>query len=326
VCDYGCGGEGAIVNAYRIGVLSDTHVPELCPALPDEVAETLRGVNLIVHLGDITGEKVLCDLSRLAPVVALRGDHDRLPLPRQTLIHVEGMCLGLIHGKPSLYRELAALPARSAGANGDPWWRSLLPSAEGSLSDVDAILFGNTNRPYMARHDGVLVFSPGSVYQRTPQMLRAELAKNPPFAIRRALQRLLEHAEKAGDAAVMPPSIGLLSISDGAIHAEVRTLTTDSGPDEETYPGARPAGPCGRARTRRVQRSPLSLHSARFVRLRRPRILHVFLMQAATLPLSRSLAGGPACSAPEGAAPALLRAHPYCAALPVVTESAAGVA
>lgn len=213
------------MKTYRIGVLSDTHVPELMPVLPTAVVEALEGTDLIIHLGDITGEALLRDLSRLAPVVALSGDHDRLPLPRQMLLHVQGKRLALVHGKSALYRGLAAIAAGQAEPRSEPWWSGLLGTELESVNELDAILFGYAHRPYMARHQGVLLFSPGGVYQRTAQMLRDELARNPALPRRLALQRQLDQAEKSGDDAVMPPTVGLLTIERGALSAEVRPVT-----------------------------------------------------------------------------------------------------
>ena len=209
------------VNSYRIGVLADTHVPEMWPALPAAVAQALHGVHLILHLGDLTSPDVLRDLSSIAPVIAIRGDHDDASLPRQALVHVLGLRIGMVHGTPTLYRELAA-----AHTNSGDWASSLPRDATPAWREVDALLFGHTHRPLMARHNGVLFFSPGAVYQYTVETLRVELAKDPPLAKRLTLQRLLDHAEKSGADAVMPPTIGLLTIADGVIHAEVQPLAS----------------------------------------------------------------------------------------------------
>ncbi|MBI4236759.1 MAG: metallophosphoesterase family protein, partial [Chloroflexi bacterium] len=37
----------------RIGLISDTHVPEAGRQLPGQVYELLRGVDLILHAGDM---------------------------------------------------------------------------------------------------------------------------------------------------------------------------------------------------------------------------------------------------------------------------------
>ena len=40
--------------AARIGLVSDTHMPERCPALPPALFEALRGVDLLLHAGDVS--------------------------------------------------------------------------------------------------------------------------------------------------------------------------------------------------------------------------------------------------------------------------------
>ena len=76
----------------RIGVVADTHCPEFAERLPDRLFDALRDVDLIVHAGDVNGPDTLAQLSRIAPVEAVRGDHDvsleSLPLTRE--LDVEG--------------------------------------------------------------------------------------------------------------------------------------------------------------------------------------------------------------------------------------------
>ena len=60
----------------RVGLLSDTHVPEAEKALPSEVVEAFRGVDLILHAGDMLVPSVLDELERIAPVLAALGDDE----------------------------------------------------------------------------------------------------------------------------------------------------------------------------------------------------------------------------------------------------------
>jgi putative phosphoesterase len=62
--------------AARIGIISDTHMPERCAALPPALFETLRGVDLLLHAGDVGELWVLDRLSALAPVVAVHGNDE----------------------------------------------------------------------------------------------------------------------------------------------------------------------------------------------------------------------------------------------------------
>ncbi|MDP2299370.1 MAG: metallophosphoesterase family protein, partial [Actinomycetota bacterium] len=51
-----------------VGVISDTH-----GTLPASVAQAFRGVEQIVHAGDVGSQQVLDELEAIAPVVAVRG-------------------------------------------------------------------------------------------------------------------------------------------------------------------------------------------------------------------------------------------------------------
>src|SRR2546428_11516176 len=59
--------------AARLGLISDTHLPERCPALPPSLARVFAGVDLILHAGDLGALSVLDRLSAIAPVVAVHG-------------------------------------------------------------------------------------------------------------------------------------------------------------------------------------------------------------------------------------------------------------
>ncbi|MBI3736903.1 metallophosphoesterase family protein, partial [Candidatus Sumerlaeota bacterium] len=56
---------------YRIGVISDTH-----GLLRPDVFEIFRGVDLILHAGDIEGDDLLAELETIAPVQAVSGNVD----------------------------------------------------------------------------------------------------------------------------------------------------------------------------------------------------------------------------------------------------------
>ncbi|HVV72662.1 MAG TPA: metallophosphoesterase family protein, partial [Verrucomicrobiae bacterium] len=55
----------------RIGVISDTH-----NYLDPRVAEIFRGVEHILHGGDIGLPSILLELERIAPVTAVQGNTD----------------------------------------------------------------------------------------------------------------------------------------------------------------------------------------------------------------------------------------------------------
>ncbi len=90
----------------RVGLLSDTHIPKAEKELPPELMEASRGVDLILHAGDIYITSVLDDLERIAPVLAARGDDDHgdtltdQRVKEKHILELEGKTLWLIHERP----------------------------------------------------------------------------------------------------------------------------------------------------------------------------------------------------------------------------------
>ena len=63
-------------RCMRIGLISDTHIPTAGSDLWPQVYEALRGVDLIMHAGDLHDTIVLDWLEELAPVLAVSGNGD----------------------------------------------------------------------------------------------------------------------------------------------------------------------------------------------------------------------------------------------------------
>ena len=59
-------------RTWSVGVIADTH-----GLLREEALDALRGVDLIVHAGDVGKPEVLERLRTVAPVMAVRGNNDR---------------------------------------------------------------------------------------------------------------------------------------------------------------------------------------------------------------------------------------------------------
>ena len=126
--------------ARLVGVVSDTH-----GLLRPEAVRALRGVERIVHAGDVGSASVLEELGAIAPVVAVRGNNDRgawaAKLPATEVVEVDGALLYVIH-------DLAEL--------------DLDPAAAG----FHAVVSGHSHRPKIERRDGVLYLNPGSIGPR----------------------------------------------------------------------------------------------------------------------------------------------------------------
>ena len=124
----------------RIGVIADTH-----DQLPREIIDLFRGVDHIIHAGDICGPEVIRALSTIAPTTAVRGNNDRLPgvasLPESFDLELGGHRLLVIHDVDELVG---------------------LPEAEG----IACVVSGHSHRPCNRRVGTTLYFNPGAAGPR----------------------------------------------------------------------------------------------------------------------------------------------------------------
>jgi len=131
--------EGAGMAA-TVGVVSDTH-----GLVRPELLAHLRGVDLILHAGDIGGIEVLQALREIAPVRAVRGNVDRAEwaadLPENLIVPVAGLRFFLLHDIHQLV--------------GDP-----------GRAGFDAIVSGHSHTPVVGKRGRVLIVNPGSAGPR----------------------------------------------------------------------------------------------------------------------------------------------------------------
>ena len=135
-----------------IGLLSDTHVrisghhvslsTLTSSELPPQVREAFRGVDLILHAGDIYSLPVLDDLETVAPVLAAEGDDDPFDItidkrvkPTQT-ITVDGVTIRMSH-----YGE----------------WIE-----DSKKKTPDIIVYGHTHHGKLEDRNGTIRINPGS--------------------------------------------------------------------------------------------------------------------------------------------------------------------
>ena len=147
----------------RIGLISDTHVPEGEKEMQARILEVFAGVDLILHGGDLNKRWVLDELNRIAPTLAVVGNADLFGtgLPARRVIEIGGKRIGLTHGHGNWPRYLWRKMIDLLGYNNEFYARAAC--AEFERDRVDAVIFGHTHRPYLSTLGGVVVFNPGPV-------------------------------------------------------------------------------------------------------------------------------------------------------------------
>ena len=204
----------------RIGVIADTHYPEFLDKIPEAVFDRLRGCDLILHAGDVSGPEALEQLRRLAPVEAVRGDHDAaLPdLPRERLLEIDGRRVALVHGNRTRFLEepVTLIGTLSLGLlwpnpGLHRWLRRRFPNA-------DVIVYGHTHNPVVDTAGGKLVFNPGAVYQTDRAAALRRLGQRPSWFEWSWLQ-VIRHRRR-----VAAPTVGILELGPRGIRAQVLPL------------------------------------------------------------------------------------------------------
>jgi uncharacterized protein len=123
-----------------LGILSDTH-----GLLRPEAIHALRGVDHILHAGDVGDAAILDALRAIAPVTAIRGNIDQhgpcAQLPATEVAEFAGHTFYMVHDRNAL---------------------DLDPAAAG----FSAVLSGHSHKPLIEWRGDVLYFNPGSAGPR----------------------------------------------------------------------------------------------------------------------------------------------------------------
>ncbi|MBW2989561.1 metallophosphatase family protein [Candidatus Woesearchaeota archaeon] len=143
-------GELRFKDIRSIGVISDTHIPAMAEKIPEKVFEIFKGADLILHAGDLVEPRVVEELKKIAPVVAVKGNMDKFDdgFPEKVVILINGRFkIGLFHGE------------------GSPL--ELEERIITYFKDVDCIVFGHSHHMFNEIREGVLLFNPGSACDTT---------------------------------------------------------------------------------------------------------------------------------------------------------------
>ena len=204
----------------RIGVVADTHCPEFLARLPDRLFEVLRDVDCIIHAGDVNGRQTLDALAAVAPVEAVRGDHDSdlsdLPLSRE--LTVEGRRIVIVHGNRSRWLEEPATFLWTVSLGHYKPHGGLPASLRRRFPDADVIVHGHTHRPLIDTSGRPLVFNPGGVHQWTPATTSGRLRRHPGWFEWCWLQ-VARHIRSYSS-----PTVGILEVTRSTIEPKIIAL------------------------------------------------------------------------------------------------------
>jgi hypothetical protein len=127
-------------NVAFVGLISDTH-----GLLRRAALVALRGVDLIVHAGDVGAPEIIEQLRALAPVVAVKGNVDNGAwtscLPLTAVADAGPARIYVLH-------DLAQLELDPAAAH------------------FDVVVSGHSHKPRQFEKDGILYLNPGSAGPR----------------------------------------------------------------------------------------------------------------------------------------------------------------
>lgn len=204
----------------RVGVVADTHCPEFLPRLPENLPTALAGVQLILHAGDINGAATLSELGLIAPVQAVRGDHDRTlaDLPASRELELEGMRVVLVHGQRGRWIEEPQTLLWTLSLGHFSPHPGLARALRRRFPKADVIVYGHTHLARVDRIDGALVFNPGGVHQWNPTTARRRLTQTPGWFEWCWLQ-VARHMRR-----YRQPTVGILEFSPSGVEAKVIPL------------------------------------------------------------------------------------------------------
>lgn len=128
----------------KILIVSDTHKSH---RNLEKVIEKTKGIDMLIHLGDVEGAEDYIEALVDCPVKIVSGNNDFFSdLPGECEFDVEGKHIFITHGHPyyvSMGEEYLKKEAQRRGA--------------------DIVMYGHTHKPSYFEKDGIIVLNPGSI-------------------------------------------------------------------------------------------------------------------------------------------------------------------
>lgn len=137
-----------VSGTHVVGLISDTH-----GLVRPGVYDALKGVELILHAGDVGGSQILEQLRLIAPVRAVFGNTDPPgdpDLAERIDLELDGLRIHVSHG----HEVGSPTPAKLAG-----------------LYDADVVLYGHTHRQLITTLGEQLFVNPGAAGPRRFKLL-----------------------------------------------------------------------------------------------------------------------------------------------------------
>ena len=130
-----------------VGVVSDTH-----GYLDPRVPKLLKGVDHILHAGDIGDGDIIEQLSRIAPATTVRGNNDRTgpvsDFPEEVTLELAGKTIYLTH-QVQVPKDTVEFDNRGYADAG-----------------IDVVVFGHSHIALQKNMGTVLFFNPGAAGKR----------------------------------------------------------------------------------------------------------------------------------------------------------------
>lgn len=133
----------------KIGVISDTHIPEKASVLPAKLCAELEKCDMVIHAGDMVTMEVVQSLKKICPnFKAVCGNMDPAEVRKQfrekEIIRVGKFKIGISHGY------------------GPPDKLLSLMKDFFKKDNVDLVIFGHSHNPTNEKDGKTIFFNPGS--------------------------------------------------------------------------------------------------------------------------------------------------------------------
>ena len=170
----------------RLGVISDTHIPNRSRMVPPAVFEVFEGVDAILHAGDVNVRDALIELEAIAPVHGVLGNNDDWSL-HGVLPERARLELGDGAGNDGTTGGSGTAPTVTIGMihnSGATQGRRRRMAA--AFPGCRVVVFGHSHQPVVEDDGSLLLLNPGSAVDprraKVPTVAILEIAGGEPKA------------------------------------------------------------------------------------------------------------------------------------------------